>query len=144
MKPGEGRATLKLLASLTKWGSIPALLIASLFSQYAGKYESAAEILCCAAAAALAVWAIRNGDYLWAGGMGMVAIVFSPLSLVNKVFTLLAYMAAGTLVSVWAALRAGRGDARLEDDATFDDTLVFEPAVQTIKREEEACHLESI
>jgi hypothetical protein len=130
---------LKLLASLTKWASIPVFLIASMFAQFAGEYQSVAEIVCCVGAVALGAWALRNGDYLWAGGLGMVAIVFSPLSLVNKVFTLMVYMAIGTLLSIWAALRLSRGAQREEDD-----DLMFQPLTQPIAQEEEACHLESI
>lgn len=129
---------MKRLALVTKWTSIPVLLIASVFSQYAGKYESAIEILCCLGALSLAIWAVRHGEYLWAGGLAMVAIVFSPLNLVAKVFTLMAYMAAGTLVSLWAALRAGNGSPH--EDVDF---LVHSMA-RTSDPEEETCHLESI
>jgi hypothetical protein len=121
-----------------------------MFSQFAGNYESLVEILCCAIAVALGFQAVRRGDYLWAGGLGMVAIVFSPLSLVNKVFTLMAYMAIVTLLSLWAALRAGPV-APDEDEMPFDDTLSFagvqrfkRPVDQSAKEEEDACRLESI
>jgi len=88
-----------------KWISIPILLIGSMFSQLTGRYELPLELTACVGAAVLAVWAIRSGEYFWAGSLGLVVIAFSPVPLVNKIFLLMGYASLASVATLVAAFR---------------------------------------
>jgi hypothetical protein len=88
-----------------KWISIPILLIGSMFSQLTGRYELPLELTACVGAALLAVWAIRSGEYFWAGSLGLVVIAFSPVPLVNKIFLLMGYASIASVATLVVAFR---------------------------------------
>ena len=101
---------LLILLKLIKWISLPALLVASPFSQYAARYEFLVDVVISLAAIASVPWAIRSREYFWAAGFVGIAVVFSPLLLVLKIFLLMglacAVMAAALLATFAAFLRS--------------------------------------
>jgi hypothetical protein len=92
------RAVLKIV----KWGSIPVLLIASLFAVCAASYEPAVDLAICLGAIVFMQRAIRVREYYWAAGFLAIMVVFTPLSLAVKIFVLMGF----TCVAVFAALLA--------------------------------------
>jgi hypothetical protein len=85
---------------IVRWTSIPVLLIVSMFSRLAGKYELPMDLAIWLGALFLVQGAVRSGRYAWAAGLGVVVIVFSPLLLVDKVFLFLGYTSIASLLTV--------------------------------------------
>jgi hypothetical protein len=83
--------------------SLPVLLAGSLFARFAGDYEIVLNLLVCAGALVVVERAVSFGEYLWAAGLVGVAIVFSPLTLIIKIFLLLSFSCIGALAGVYAA-----------------------------------------
>ena len=52
------------------------------------------------AATITVAWALRSRDYFMAGGMCLVALVFSPLVLPYKIFALLGYASIVTVLAL--------------------------------------------
>jgi len=101
---------------LVKIFSFPVFLFASLFTGYARQYELALTLAVCMASTVLALRALRAGEYLWTAELAAIAIVFSPVLLVSKIFLLmgLAFMVA--CFGLWIALRThpnGMWDAEM-------------------------------
>ena len=91
--------------SIIKWVSIPVLLIASVFPRYAASYELPVDIAICLGATILVQRAVRLEEYLWAAGFVSIAIVFSPLLLVTKIFLLMGLTCMATFLALMAAFR---------------------------------------
>jgi len=97
---------LQVALSLIKWFSLPVLLTASLFSQYAAKYEFLADSVICAGAILFSVqWAVRSSEYFWAAAFVGIAVLFSPLLLVVKIFLLLGLALIVTLAAILTAFQ---------------------------------------
>ena len=93
------------ITKIIKRVSIPVLLIASPFSRYAGRYEFLVDFAICLGAVILVLLAFRLKENFWAAGFVTIAVVFSPLSLVVKIFLLMGLTCIATLVSLLAAFR---------------------------------------
>jgi hypothetical protein len=88
--------------TVVKWISLPVLLTASLFARFAGKYEIVLNLLVCAGALVVLQRAVYIREYLWAAAFVDVAIVFSPLTLIIKIFLLLSFTCIEALGGVYA------------------------------------------
>jgi len=88
--------------SVAKWISLLLLLAGSVFARFAGNYEVVLNLLICAGALAAFQRAVCVREYLWAAAFIDVAIVFSPLTLLIKVFALLTFTAIEALGGVYA------------------------------------------
>jgi hypothetical protein len=86
-----------------KWTFLPFILIGSLFSRYATGYELQIDMTICIGAFILLQRAVGAREYFWAAGFMGMAVVFSPLLLVQKVFLL---MALASLVAVFTVRAA--------------------------------------
>ena len=103
----EGVETMfQIITNPIKWSSLPALLIGCVFSQYAVSYELLVNSLFCLSAVAFSVqWAVRSGEYFWAAAFVGIAVLFSPLLLVVKIFLLLGLVCVVTLATLVAAFQ---------------------------------------
>ena len=90
---------------IIKWVSIPALLIASILPRYAASYELPVDLAICLGATILVHRAVWLKEYFWAVGFVSIAIVFSPLLLVTKVFLLMGLTCAVIFLALLAAFR---------------------------------------
>lgn len=90
---------------IIKWVSLPVLLTASIFSRYAAAYEGLVDLLICMGATVFALRVGRLREYYWAAGFVAIAIVFSPLELVLKVFLLMAFTCVAMLAVLLTAFR---------------------------------------
>ena len=81
--------------TIVKWISLPVLLTGSLFARFAGNYEIVLNLLVCAGALVVVERAVSFREYLWAAAFVGVAIVFSPLTLIIKIFLLLSLTCIG-------------------------------------------------
>jgi len=79
------------------------LLTASLFAPFTGVYEIVLNLLLCAGALVLVQRAVSFGEYFWATAFAGVAIVFSPLALIVKIFLLLGFTCMVALAGVYVA-----------------------------------------
>lgn len=94
-----------MVTKTIKWVSLPALLIASLFSRFAASYELLVDLVICLGAVILVQRAVRSKEYFWAAGFVAIVVVFSPLLLVVKVFLLMGLTCIAAFVTLLAALR---------------------------------------
>jgi len=100
----KGGNVFQVATRIIKWVSLPALLVASMFSRYAASYELHVDLLICMGAVIVAQRAVRLEDYFWAAGFVAIAVIFSPLLLVLKVFLLIGFtctVAVGTLLAAF-------------------------------------------
>ena len=88
---------------IVRWTTIPVLLAVAVFSRLAGDYELLMDLTIWLGAVFLAQDAVRAGRYIWAAGLGVVVIVFSPLPLVDKTFLFLGYAGIATFLAVATA-----------------------------------------
>ncbi|MGD0772734.1 MAG: hypothetical protein ABSC05_07925 [Candidatus Solibacter sp.] len=95
----------QMVAGIIKWVSIPVLLIASVFSRFAASYELAVDLAICLGAIILVQRAVWRKEYFWAAGFVSVALVFSPLLLVTKIFLLMGLTCVATFLALLAAFR---------------------------------------
>lgn len=93
------------VTKIIKWLSIPVLLIASLFACCAASYEPLVDVAICLGAIIFIQRAIRSQEYFWATGCLAIAVVFTPLSLMVKIFLLLGFACLVTLANLLAAFR---------------------------------------
>jgi hypothetical protein len=87
-----------------KWVALPVLLISSLFSSFAGSYEFLLNMLICLAAVIVVQRAVSVKEYFWAAGFVAIAVVFSPFTLMVKIFLLMGLTciaAFATLFATW-------------------------------------------
>ena len=89
--------------TVIKWISLPVLLAGSLFARFAGSYEIVLDLLVCAGALVVVQRAVSFREYLWAAAFVGIAIVFSPLMLIIKIFLLMTFTCIGSLAGVYAA-----------------------------------------
>lgn len=94
-----------MVTKIIKWVALPVLLIASVFSRYAASYELLIDFVICMGAIIFVQRAVRLKEYLWAIGFVAIAVVFSPLVLVIKIFLLLGFACLATFVALLAAFR---------------------------------------
>jgi len=90
---------------IVKWLSIPTLLIASIFARYAAAYEFTVDFVICLAAVVCVQRAVQLKAYSWAAGFVAVAVVFSPLLLVDKIFLLMGLICMATSITLFATFR---------------------------------------
>jgi hypothetical protein len=88
-----------------KWISLPVLLTGSLFARFAGDYEIVVNLLVFAGALVVVERAVALREFLWAGAFLGVAVVFSPLVLIMKIFLLLTFTCIGALAGLYVALK---------------------------------------
>jgi hypothetical protein len=94
-----------MFMTVVKWISLPVLLIGSLFGRLAGNYGFVLDLLVCASALVVVERAVSFREYLWAAAFVGVAIVFSPLALLIKIFLLMGFTCIAALAGVYAALK---------------------------------------
>jgi hypothetical protein len=102
---GEGETMFRMVTKIIKWVSIPVLLIASLFAFCAASYEPLVDFAICLGAIIFVQRAIRLKEYFWAAGFLAIVIVFTPLSLVVKIFLLMGFTFIATFANLLAAFR---------------------------------------
>ena len=93
----------QIVKTIVKWVSLPALLIGSMFSRSAASYELPLDLVICLGAIVVVLRAVRVKEYLWAAGFVSIAVVFSQIVLVDKIFLLLGFFCIVTLVTLLAA-----------------------------------------
>ena len=81
------------------------MLLASVFARYAAGYEFLVDLLVCLGAAVGVQRAVQFKHYVWATGFLVIAIVFSPLVLLTKIFLLMGCTALAACLALWVALR---------------------------------------
>ena len=94
-----------MTTKIIKWASLPVLLVASLFSRYAGNYELLVDVAICLGAVVFVQRAIHSREYFWAAGLVGIAIVFSPVALAVKIFLLMGVTFIAMSVTLGAAFR---------------------------------------
>jgi hypothetical protein len=95
----------KTIAQLAKWCTIPVLVIASMFSYFAGRYEPLVASVVCLGAIILIQRAVWSREYSWAAGLVAVVVSFSPLPLTVKIFLLMSIACVGTWVAFLGTVR---------------------------------------
>jgi len=93
------------ITRVIKWLSIPAILIASLFARYASVYELTVNLVVCLGAVCCVRRAVHLKEYPWAAGFVAIAVVFSPLLLVDKIFLLMGLICTATFMILIARFR---------------------------------------
>jgi hypothetical protein len=88
-----------------KWVSIPFLLIASLFACCTASFEPLVDLVICVGAIVFIWRAIRLQEYFLAAGFVAIGMVFTPLSLVVKIFFLLGFTCIAIFANLLAAFR---------------------------------------
>ena len=96
---------LLIVAAIIKWVSLPALLIASMFSGFAASYELRLDLVICLGAVIFAQRAVRFMEYFWAAGFVAIVVVFSPLLLVIKLFLLMGLACIASLTTLLVSFR---------------------------------------
>ena len=94
-----------MVMKIVKRVSVPVLLIASIFSRYAGRYEFLLDSAICLGALVLIQQAVRLRQYFLAAGFVTVAVVFSPFALVVKIFLLMGLAGIASVVTLVAIFR---------------------------------------
>jgi len=95
----------RAVGKIVKWVSIPVLLIASLFACCAASYELPVDLAICLGAVIFVQRAIWVREYFWAAGFLAIAVVFTPLPLMVKIFLLLGFACVATFANLLAAFR---------------------------------------
>ena len=96
---------LQSVTKIIKFASIPVLLAASLFSPGAGRFQPLMNFVICLGAVIFVLLAARMRKYLWASGFVAVVAVFSPLSLLVKIFLLMCFACIAGFATVLAAFQ---------------------------------------
>jgi len=89
--------------TIIKWTVLPLLMLASPLTRFAARYEQVLDIVICLAAIVVVQLALGARNYYWAAGFAAIAIVFSPLSLLTKLFLLTGFLTVATFVPLSAA-----------------------------------------
>ena len=92
----------RMVRKIIKWGSLPVLLIGAIFSCSAASYERLLDFVICLGAIIIVQRAVRVKERFWAAGFVAIAIVFSPLMLVVKLFLLMGFLCMATLATLLA------------------------------------------
>ncbi|MBZ5625639.1 MAG: hypothetical protein LAQ69_44145 [Acidobacteriia bacterium] len=93
------------ITRIIKWLAIPVLLIASIFARYAAAYELTVNLVVCLGAVVCVRRAVQLKEYSWAAGFVAIAVVFSPLLLVDKIFLLMGLTCTATLITLIVQFR---------------------------------------
>lgn len=96
---------LLIVTAIVKWVSLPALLIASMFSCFAASYELPLDSVICLGAVIFVQRAVRSKEYCWAAGFVAIVVVFSPLLLVIKLFLLMGLACFASLTTLLVSFR---------------------------------------
>jgi len=91
--------------TVIKWISIPALLVVALFSYLTAGYEFLLDFAVCLGAVFFIQKAIGLKQYFWAAGFVGIALVFSPLTLVLRIFLLMGWVSVTIFAALFAAFR---------------------------------------
>ncbi len=67
-----------MFATIMKWVSITALLLAAMFWRSAANYQLLLELLVCTGAIVVVMQAVRAEEYGWATGFVAMALLFNP------------------------------------------------------------------
>ena len=94
-----------MFLSILKWASLPVLLVGSLFSHSAERYELLLSSLICMGAIIVVQQAVWRKEYPWAAAFVVIAMIFSPLTAAVKIFLLLAVICVATSLTLLAAFR---------------------------------------
>ena len=95
----------QMLPGIIKWVSLPLLLSVSVLTRYAASYELLVDFVICLGAIVYVQREVWLKEYFWAAGFVAVAVVFSPLLLVVKIFLLIGFICIATLVTLLTAFR---------------------------------------
>ena len=95
----------KTIAELAKWCSIPVLVVASMFSYFAARYEPLVDSVVCLGAIILIQRAVWSKEYSWAAGLVAIVVSFSPLPLTVKIFALTSLTCIGTCAACLGMVR---------------------------------------
>ena len=95
----------RVVTKIVKWVSIPVLLIASLFACCAASYELPVDLAICLGAIIFVQRAIWVREYFWAAGFLAIGVVFTPLTLVVKIFLLMGFACIATFANLLTAFR---------------------------------------
>jgi hypothetical protein len=93
----------QMFTRMIKWISLPVLLGVAMFSSYAARYELLLDAVICLGAIIIVQRAIWVREYFWAAGFVAIAIVFSPLILVMKIFLLMGFTCIAIFLTLLAA-----------------------------------------
>ena len=96
---------LKTVTKIMQWISLPVLLAGAMCSRSAGGYELLLDLVICIGAVVAVQHAAWKKEYFLAAGFVAIALVFSPLLLVIKIFLLMSFTCVATLVAVLAAFK---------------------------------------
>ena len=91
--------------------AFPTALLASLFTTYAAKYQLLLGLLVCLGMLGFAQHALRVGQYLWAAELIAIALVFSPILLIAKLFLLMGLAFTVACAALFTAVRVPRPSA---------------------------------
>ncbi|MEX2260352.1 MAG: hypothetical protein WD696_00295 [Bryobacteraceae bacterium] len=92
------------VTEIVKWASLPVLLIGSMFSHAAESYGFLLDWVTCLVAIIIVQRTVWVKEYFWAAGFVAIAVVFSPLMPVVKIFLLMGFTCIAafvTLLAVW-------------------------------------------
>ena len=95
----------QMVTKIINWVSLPVILIASMFSRSAGSYELLVDVVVCLGAIIFVPRAVRLKQCFWTAGFMAIAVVFSPLLLVAKIFLLMGFTCIATFVTLVRAFR---------------------------------------
>ena len=95
----------QMTTEIMKWVSLPALLIASMFSRSAARYEFLVDIMICLGAIVFMRRAVQLREYVWAAGLVAIAVAFSPLLLVVKIFLLMGSTCIASIITMLVVFR---------------------------------------
>jgi hypothetical protein len=98
----------RMLIKVVKWVSIPALLVASVFSFVAAGYEPLLNVVICMGAIIGVQRAVWAREYVWGAGCVAIVVAFSPVPLAVKIFLLMGLTCVAAFVTLFAAFRMRR------------------------------------
>jgi hypothetical protein len=93
-----------MVVKILKCVSLPLLSIGAMLSRFAASYELLLNVLICLAAVVVVRRAVSTKEYYWAAAFVAVAVVFSPLALVVKIFLLMGFtcfVAVAAVIGAW-------------------------------------------
>lgn len=94
---------LQMVTQIIKWVSLPVLLTGSMFSRFAASYELLLDVVICLGALFVVQRAVWVKEYLWAAAFVLIAVVFSPVMLVVKIFLLMGSTCIAAFVTLLVA-----------------------------------------
>ena len=95
----------QIVTTVVKWVFLSALLIAAMFWRFAASHSLLLDLAVCMGALVLAQRAFGAKQYFGMAGLVAIAVVFSPVLLILKIFLLLGLSCAATFAVLLATLR---------------------------------------